>query len=331
MTAMKTKRDFLSFWDLSATELLGLIRRAEELRFLRSIRAPHATRPGRVLAMIFEKASTRTRVSFEAAIFDLGGHGIVLGKNDSQIGRGEPVRDTARVLSGYCHAVMVRTFGQDTIEELARYASIPIINGLTDLLHPCQVLADLQTVYAHHAGAYGRAGNAPAAKPAVTAPDVLTVLRQLRYAWIGDGNNMANSWIEAAGMLGLDLALAYPPGYEPDGNVLEKARASGQGRITTTNDPREAADGRHVISTDVFASMGQEAEAEARRRDFAKFCVDAALMDVAEDDAIVLHCLPAHRGEEISDDVIEGPQSRVFQQAENRLHAQKALLEWILA
>jgi ornithine carbamoyltransferase len=331
---MKSKRDFLSFWDLSDDEITALIRRAEELRFLRSIRAPHATRPGRVLAMIFEKASTRTRVSFEAAIFDLGGHGIILGKSDSQIGRGEPVRDTARVLSGYCHAVMVRTFGQDTIEELARYASIPIINGLTDLLHPCQLLADLETVYAHYSGGYGRAGSAApvaAARPTAVAADVSTVLQKVRYAWIGDGNNMANSWIEAAGILGLDLALAFPEGYEPDAKVLERARASGKGRITLTHDPREAVAGRQVISTDVFASMGQEAEAEQRRRAFANYCVDAPLMATAAPDAIVLHCLPAHRGEEISDDVIEGPQSRVFQQAENRLHAQKALLEWLLA
>ena len=328
---MKTKRDFLSFFDLNDGEVLALVRRAEELRFLRSIRAAHATRPGRVLAMIFEKASTRTRVSFEAAIFDLGGHGIILGKNDSQIGRGEPVRDTARVLSGYCHAVMVRTFGQETIEELARYASIPIINGLTDLLHPCQLLADLQTVYAHYSGGYGRAVSATASAPAGSAADVATVLGQVRYAWIGDGNNMANSWIEAAGTLGLDLALAFPPGYEPDAQVLARARATGRGKIVLTHDPREAAAGRQVISTDVFASMGQEGEADERRRAFANFCVDGALMKTAAPDAIVLHCLPAHRGEEISDDVIEGPQSRVFQQAENRLHAQKALLEWILA
>jgi ornithine carbamoyltransferase len=223
----------------------------------------------------------------------------------------------------------VRTFGQDTIEELARYASIPIINGLTDLLHPCQVLADLQTVYAHYSGGYGRPAGA-AAPPTTVAADVLTVLRQVRYAWIGDGNNMANSWIEAAGILGLDLALAFPAGHAPDGNVLERARASGRGRITTTHDPREAVAGRQVISTDVFASMGQEAEAAQRRLAFAKFCLDGPLMATAAPDAIALHCLPAHRGEEISDDVIEGPQSRIFQQAANRLHAQKALLEWIL-
>jgi ornithine carbamoyltransferase len=319
---MKSKRDFLSFWDLKDDEIPALIRRAEELRFLRAVKSPHATRPGRVLGMLFEKASTRTRVSFEVAIFDLGGHGVVLGKNDSQIGRGEPVRDTARVLSGYCHAIMIRTFGQEIAEELAEYASVPVINGLTDLLHPCQLLADLETVYAHYSGAYARTA-APTA-------DVLPILRGVRYAWIGDGNNMANSWIEAAGILGLDLALACPEGYDPDPAVLARARATERGRIHITRDPKEAVAGRHVISTDVFASMGQEAEAEKRRRDFAGFIVDGPLMATADPAAIVLHCLPAHRGEEISDEVMEGPQSRVFQQAANRLHAQKALLEWIL-
>jgi ornithine carbamoyltransferase len=222
----------------------------------------------------------------------------------------------ARVLSGYCQAVMVRTFGHDRAEELARYASVPTINGLTDLLHPCQLLADLQTVYAHFDSA--------------KSGDVLGVLRAQRYAWVGDGNNMANSWIEAAGILGLDLSVACPPGYEPDARVMARARQTERGRITITHEPREAVAGRHVVSTDVFASMGQEAEAEARRRAFAAFCVDAALMTTADPRAIVLHCLPAHRGEEITDDVIEGPQSLVWQQAENRLHSQKALLEWAL-
>ena len=184
-----------------------MLRRAEEFRLLRSLREPHATRPGRVLGMIFEKASTRTRVSFEVATFELGGHAVVLGKNDSQLGRGEPIADTARVLSGYCHAVMVRTFGQDRAEELARHATIPVINGLTDLLHPCQLLADLQTVYAHFSGPRAGAGDVPA--------DVLAILRSVRYAWIGDGNNMANRWMEAAGLLGLDLAIACPAGLRP--------------------------------------------------------------------------------------------------------------------
>jgi ornithine carbamoyltransferase len=313
---MARKRDFLSFWDLADGEIEALIRRAEEFRFLRSVRQPHATRPGRVLGMVFEKASTRTRASFEIGIYELGGHGVVLGKGDSQLGRGEPIRDTARVLSGYCHAVMVRTFGHDRAEELARFASVPVINGLTDLLHPCQVLADLQTVFSHYDA--GKGG------------EVLGVLRGRKYAWIGDGNNMANSWIEAAGILGLDLAVACPEGYEPDEKVLLRARQTERGRITITRDPKQAVAGRHIVSTDVFASMGQEDEAEARRRVFAGFCVDGALMTAADPQAIVLHCLPAHRGEEITDEVIEGPQSLVWRQAENRLHSQKALLEWAL-
>jgi ornithine carbamoyltransferase len=316
------KRDFLSFWDLEEGEIEALIKRAEEFRFLRSIRKEHATRPGRVLGLVFEKASTRTRASFEIAIYELGGHAVVLGRSDSQLGRGEPIRDTARVLSGYCQAVMVRTFGHDRAEELARYATVPVINGLTDLLHPCQVLADLQTVFAQF--------SPTAPGPDAVRSDVLSVLRAQRYAWVGDGNNMANSWLEAAGILGLDLAVACPAGYEPDTNILARARQTERGRITVTHDPREAVAGRQVISTDVFASMGQEDEVEARLRDFAGFCVDVTLLAAADPRAVVLHCLPAHRGEEISDEVIEGPQSLVWRQAENRLHSQKALLEWAL-
>ena len=230
---------------------------------LRAARTPHATRPGRVLGMVFEKASTRTRASFEIAMYELGGHALYLGTQGSQLERGEPIRDTARVLSGYCHGIMVRTFGHDRAEEMARFATVPVINGLTDLLHPCQVLADLQTVvqrFRRHAAIRAR------------------TLRSVSYAWIGDGNNMANSWIEAAGILGLDLALACPAGHEPDAGVLARARAGERGRITVVRDPAEAAAGRQVISTDVFASMGQEAEAEARRTAFAGYAIDAALM-----------------------------------------------------
>jgi ornithine carbamoyltransferase len=320
---MGNKRDFLSLWDVNETEFAALIRRAEELRFLRQVRTPHATRPGRVLALIFEKASTRTRVSFEVAIWELGGHAVVLGRNDSQLGRGEPIKDTARVMSRYCHGIMVRTFGHERVKELADYASVPVINGLTDLLHPCQVLADLQTVYAHFAEHGTRT-------PAGSVPDVVQVLRSLRYAWVGDGNNMANTWIEASGLLGLDLMLACPDGYQPNPEVLETARRKGHGRVQVIRDPREAVAGRHVISTDVFASMGKEEEVEARRRAFVGYGVDCALMAGADSGAIFLHCLPAHRGEEVSDEVIEGPASRVWQEAENRLHSQKALLEWLL-
>ena len=315
---MEKKRDFLRLFDVSEAELAMLIRRAEELRRLRDRHEPHATRPGRMLALIFEKASTRTRVSFEVAIAELGGHAVVLGRNDSQLGRGEPIKDTARVMARYCHGIMVRTFGHDRVEELARYSTVPVVNGLTDLLHPCQVLADLQTVYAHLAGSAG------------SAPDVLAVLRSVRYAWVGDGNNMANTWIEAAGLLGLDLALACPASYAPNAEVLARARATGRGKLHVTLDPREAASGRHVLSTDVFASMGKEDEVEARRRAFLGYCLDGKLLAVADPKAVVLHCLPAHRGEEISDEVIEGPASLVWQEAENRLHAQKALLEWLL-
>jgi len=312
MTAAAPKRDFLSFADLPDGGIEALIARAEELRKLRAARTPHASRPGRVLGMVFEKASTRTRASFEIAMFDLGGHALYLGMQGSQLERGEPLRDTARVLSGYCHGIMLRTFGHDRAEEMARYAAVPVINGLTDLMHPCQVLADLQTVAQRFPG------------------DVARSLRSVKYAWIGDGNNMANSWIEAAGILGLDLALACPPGYEPDAGVLARARASERGKITVVREPAAAAAGRHVISTDVFASMGQEAEAEARRQAFVGLASGAALLRGAAPDAIVLHCLPAHRGEEITDEVMEGSSSAVWQQAENRLHAQKALLELLL-
>jgi ornithine carbamoyltransferase len=319
---MEKKRDFLSLFDVSDAEFAALVRRAEELRFLRQMREPHASRPGRMLALIFEKASTRTRVSFEVATAELGGHAVVIGRNDSQLGRGEPLKDTARVMARYCHGIMVRTFGHDRVEEIARFSSVPVINGLSDLLHPCQVLADLQTVYAHVAN---RQTN-----PSLSAPDVLAVLRGLRYAWVGDGNNMANTWVEAAGLLGLDLALACPKGYQPHPDVLARARGTGKGRIQLTQDPREAVAGRDVLSTDVFASMGKEDEVETRRKAFAGYCLDTGLLAAANPNPIVLHCLPAHRGEEITDEVIEGPASVVWQEAENRLHAQKALIEWLL-
>jgi ornithine carbamoyltransferase len=315
MNGIAHPKDFLSFWDLPDGGIEALILRAEELRQLRAARTPHPTRPGRVLGMVFEKASTRTRASFEIAMYELGGHALYLGLQGSQLERGEPVRDTARVLSGYCHGIMVRTFGHERAEEIARYANVPVINGLTDLLHPCQVLADLQTVASRFGG--------PGADPRAA-------LRRAKYAWIGDGNNMANSWIEAAGILGLDLAIACPEGYEPDATVMARARATERGRITIVREPAEAVAGRQVISTDVFASMGQESEAETRRRAFDGYCIDSKLMAAADPGAIVLHCLPAHRGEEITDEVIEGPASAVWQQAENRLHAQKALLELML-
>jgi ornithine carbamoyltransferase len=306
------KRDFLVLADVPTDEWPAVWRRAAELKAARARGERTPTLAGRSVALVFEKASTRTRVSFEVGVFDLGGHAVVLSSQGSQIARGEPIEDTARVLSGYCHGIMIRTFGQDRVEALARWASVPVINGLSDLHHPCQVAADLFTVLERRGSIDGA-----------------------RYAWIGDGNNMANSWIEAAGLLGLDLALACPDGYRPDPGVLAQARErqarSGRGSVAITADPREAAAGAHVVSTDVWASMGQEDEAAARRRAFAGYCVDAALLATAAPDAVVLHCLPAHRGEEITGEVLDGPQSAAWQQAENRLHVQKALLERLLA
>jgi ornithine carbamoyltransferase len=233
--------------------------------------------------------------------FQLGGHALFLSARDIQLGRGEPIRDTARVLSRYLDGIMIRTYDHADVEELARYGSIPVINGLTDLLHPCQVLADLMTV-----------------REALGGWDNKVV------AWIGDGNNMANSWINAAGTLGFELRLACPKGYEPNAEILK--RNAGKTRITVTTDPKEAARGAHVINTDVWASMGQEEEQEKRVRAFQGYMVDARLMTSAAPGAIFLHCLPAHRGEEVAEDVIEGGQSRVWDQAENRLHVQKAVM-----
>jgi ornithine carbamoyltransferase len=260
------------------------------------------------IGLVFEKASTRTRVSFEVAAYQLGGNAMMLSPKDTQLGRGEPICDTARVLARYLDALVVRTFEHEKLEEMARFADVPVVNALTDSSHPCQILADLLTVTERFgADALARGG--------------------LAVAWIGDGNNMANSWLEACALLGFELRLACPPGYDPDPGLL--ARAGARARVLRS--PAEAADGAHVVNTDVWASMGQEAEVEKRRRDFSGFIVDEALMKRARPNAIALHCLPAHRGEEITDAVIEGPQSAVFDEAENRLHAQKALLELLLA
>jgi ornithine carbamoyltransferase len=306
-----SKRDFLALGDLGADALLALLARTAELKQARQRgQTVHPLR-GKTLGMIFEKASTRTRVSFEIAICELGGHAVELAPGTSQLARGEPLRDTARVLGAYCHGLVIRTFGHARAEELARWAPVPVINGLTDLRHPCQVGADLFTVQESRGALPG-----------------------LRYAWLGDGNNMAHSWIEAAGLLGLDLVLACPPGFEPHESIVAAARARiaahGRGSITMTADPAAAVSGADVVSTDVWTSMGQEDDAEARVAAFAGYCLDQALLRRAAPDAMVLHCLPAHRGEEISEDVLEGPQSAVWRQAENRLHFQKALLEALL-
>jgi ornithine carbamoyltransferase len=300
-------RHFLSMFDLAPAELLALLKRAKVLRRRRGT-AGRARLPlaGKTVALIFEKASTRTRVSFEVGVHELGGHPMFVSAKDSQLGRGEPIKDTARVLSRYVHMIMLRTFSQDTLVELAKYSTVPVINGLSDLLHPCQVMSDLQTVAEQRGEPLGK----------------------WRYAWVGDGNNMANSWLEAAGQLKLELRLACPPGYKPDAKILAAARRRG-GRITVVDKPAEAVAGADVISTDVWASMGQEVEAEKRRRAFAGFLVNNALMARANRGAIFLHCLPAHRGEEVADAVLEGPASRVWDEAENRLHMQKAIMEFL--
>ena len=310
MSAVSRKRDLLTFRDLGDAEMRRILDRAAELKRLRAAGERPLTLAGKTLGMIFEKASTRTRVSFEVGMFELGGHAVYLSAQGTQIGRGEPLRDTARVLGAYCHGIVIRTFGQEIAEELARFAPVPVINGLTDLLHPCQVMADLFTAVEHFGA------------------EALT--RSVRYAWIGDGNNMAHSWIEAAAILGLDLVIACPEGYDPDANLLAWARREGKGRIEVVRDPAVAAAAADVVSTDVWASMGEEGEGAVRARAFAGFCVDEALVRRASARCIVLHCLPAHRGEEITDSVIEGPRSAVWSQAENRLHVQKAILEALL-
>jgi ornithine carbamoyltransferase len=297
-----TKRDFLAIPDLSRDELHRVFDLALAMK-----RGEYTGKPlaGKTLAMIFTKSSTRTRVSFEVGAFQLGGHALFLSSRDIQLGRGEPIKDTARVLSRYVDMIMIRTFAHADVEELARYATIPIVNGLTDLLHPCQIMADLLTVKEHLGGWEGKA-----------------------IAWVGDGNNMAHSWINAAGSLGFELRLACPEGYDPDPEILKRNQA--KARITVVRDPKEAVAGAHVVNTDVWASMGQEAEQAEREAAFAGYIVDDALMGRAATDAIFLHCLPAHRGEEVTESVIEGPQSRVFDEAENRLHVQKAIMAFLL-
>lgn len=292
-------RHFLAIPDFTREELYETLDLAARMK-----RGEYAEKPlaGKTLAMIFTKSSTRTRVSFEVGTFQLGGHALFLSSRDIQLGRGEPIRDTARVLSRYVDGIMIRTFDQSDPEELARWGSVPVINGLTDLLHPCQIMADLQTIRENF------------------GPDLSTV----KVAWVGDGNNMANSWLNAAYRFGFELRLAFPRGYEPNAEILE--RAKGAANIVTTHDPREAVEGADVVNTDVWASMGQEEESARRARDFAGYCVSDELMELASERSIFLHCLPAHRGEEVTEEVIEGPRSRVFDEAENRLHAQKAIM-----
>lgn len=300
------KKDLLTILDLSGEEILALIRRARELKALLGQGQNPRPLQGKTLAMIFDKPSTRTRVSFEVGMAQLGGAAIYLERQHTQLSRNEPVADTARVLSRYVNGVVMRTFAQERLAELARHADIPVINGLTDTHHPCQVLSDLMTIEER----FGK-------------------IEGLKIAWIGDGNNMANSWITAALRLDFELYLACPPGYEPDAALLRQAEQEKQ-RVFLVTDPRQATAGAQVINTDVWASMGQEREAAVRQEAFWPYQVNAELMRLAAPEAIMLHCLPAHRGEEITGEILEGPQSAIWDQAENRLHFQKALLEWLL-
>jgi ornithine carbamoyltransferase len=301
------KRDLLSLTDLSRGEIDRLLKRSVELKRKWRKGQPHHPLTGMSLGLIFDKPSTRTRVSFEVAVTQLGGHPFYLDPGTTQMKRGEPIADSARVLSRYLDGIVIRTFDQATVEEWARWASVPVINGLTDLLHPCQIFCDLLTLVEKR-GSY----------------------KGMKVAYIGDGNNVANTWVQAASLLDFSLALACPEGYEPDAQTLVEAARNPRARIMITLDPHEAAKGADVVYTDVWASMGQEQEKEARQEKFKGYQVNSALLQRAKKGALVMHCLPAHAGEEISAEVLEGPQSVVFDQAENRLHGQKAILEWLL-
>jgi len=298
-----TVRHFLTLLDLSPEELEGVVRRAVELKTQRRIGDRSMPMAGKVLAMIFEKASTRTRVSFEAGMSQLGGSAMFLSPRDTQLDRGEPAEDTARVMSRMVDVIVIRANSHSMIERFATHSRVPVINALSDLHHPCQLLADIQTWTEKHGNIRGRTA-----------------------AWIGDGNNVCHSWIESARQFGFTLRVATPKGYEPDSGIVEAAGTS----VTLGNDPKAAARGADLIVTDTWASMGQEEEKAQRIRDFSGFTVDSALMKLAHPEAVFMHCLPAYRGHEVSADVIDGPQSVVWDEAENRLHAQKALLEFLL-
>jgi ornithine carbamoyltransferase len=300
------RRDFISVLDADAHDLIALLDGAARMKKARGRGDDRRILSGKCLAMVFEKASTRTRISFEVGMEELGGHAIFLNPKDLQLGRGEEIRDTARVLSRYVAGVMIRAFRHGTIEEFARNSSIPVINGLSDREHPCQILGDLLTLRERFGSTDG-----------------------LSVAWIGDGNNVCHSLILASSMAGLDLAVASPARHRPDQAIVEAARAAGA-KIRLTADPREAARDADVLYTDVWVSMGEEAERGERLAAFRGYTIDAGLLSIASPDAVVMHCLPAHRGEEITDDVLEGPRSIVWDQAENRLHTEKALLASLL-
>jgi ornithine carbamoyltransferase len=290
--------------DFSKDELFAYIDRAIVLKLEAAAGIRHTQLTGKIIAMVFEKASTRTRVSFEAAMYGLGGQVVFLSAKETQLARSEPLKDTALVMSRYVDGLVVRTYGQEVVTDLARYSTIPVINALTDLFHPCQVLSDVMTVI-----------------------EKKGLLDTLKIAWIGDGNNMANSWVQAAARLGFELVLACPQGYDPQDELLKEAQQESGGRITVVRDPVEAARDADVINTDVWASMGQESEQQERLNVFQGFQVDRQLLSHAKTDCIVLHCLPAHRGEEISEEVLEGDQCVAFDQAENKMHMHKAILE----
>ena len=301
------KKDLLSFADMQPADFEEILLRAARLKKMLQEGKEHASLKGKTLGMIFDKSSTRTRISFEVGMYQLGGIALFLNSRDTQIGRGETLADSARMMSRYLNGIMIRTFAQESVEELARYASIPVINGLTDLLHPCQILADLFTIK-EKKGSY----------------------EGVKVAYIGDGNNVANSWIEAAARLPFLLTLACPEGYDPDRGILEEGGKDGKEHVCLYRDPFEAARDADVLYTDVWTSMGQEAESQERKRIFKNYQINEKLLGVAKKDAIVMHCLPAHRGEEITADIIDGPQSVVIDEAENRLHVQKAVLEILI-
>jgi len=300
------KKDFISILDISKDELEGIIAEAEKLKRQKKAGVPHALLAGKTLAMIFEKASTRTHISFEVGMNELGGHALFLNARDMQIWRGEEIRDTARAASRYVSAIMIRAYKHSTIEEFAKYATIPVINGLSDLEHPCQLLADIMTMKEHFGS-----------------------LHDLKVAWVGDGNNVCNSLILSTVLTGYDVTVATPEGYEPEDTIVKKARSLG-GHVTLVRKPEDAVKGADVIVTDTWISMGDDEEKDLRMKVFKQYTVDAPLMRLASPGARVLHCLPAHRGQEITDEVMEGGQSLVWDEAENRLHAQKALLVWLL-
>ena len=299
-----TKRHFLSLMDLSSDELKTLLNRGIELKKMQHAGEIFEPLKNKVLAMIFDKSSTRTRVSFETGMAQFGGHAVFLSPRDTQLGRGEPIEDTARVISSMVDGIMVRTFSHESLETLAEYSSVPIINGLTDYVHPCQLLADMQCYIEHRETIEGRT-----------------------VTYVGDGNNMCHSYINAARLLDFKLNVACPKGYEPDADLVKLAGD----RIQITDDPMAAAENSDLLVTDVWASMGQEEEQKIRETAFANFQINDGLMKQANKDALFMHCLPAHRGEEVSASVIDGPQSVVWDEAENRLHAQKALLEFLMA